>query len=157
MGSKDYEYFLARAKEGKRQVFFAQNSPESTGWSAEFWKIVKERGLVPIFYDGAGREIIPEPGMSDTLDNEINDDFFTAKTIVLYFGTPRTGRDYANHWVLPNLKHLSSDRHLIIYASNDYPIETLRQHGLQSPPTIISNIQEFSAAVRRDLDKLGIA
>jgi hypothetical protein len=157
MGSKDDDYFVQRAKEGERQVFFAQNSPDSTEWSAEFWKIVKERGLVPIFYDGVGRDYVPKPGMANTLDNEMNEDFFMVKTIVLYFGPARPGKDYEDHWVLPHLKHVRPDRILIVYASSDYPTEILRQYGLKSAPTIVSNKQDFAAALRRDLDKLGVA
>jgi len=157
MGSKSDEYFEQRAREGERQVFFAENSPESADWHQEFWNIVKEHGLVPIFYSHVGREYVPARGMANTLDNEMNEDFFAAKTIVLYFGFPYPEKDYEDHWVLPNLKHLRPDRNLVVYVSNNYPTKVLSEYGLNGTPTVVARKQDFASALRRDLQKLVIA
>ena len=131
------------------------NSPEYGNWVGGFTQVVKELGLVPIFYAGAGREIVPQTGKSHTLHNEIVDDFYFAKTTVLYFGPHNPGQDYEDHWVLSELQaFLARGREPIIYVSPSYPTEILREYGLSHAATIVADPAEFTSKLRKDLQRV---
>jgi len=152
---RDDDYFLRRAGEGEKQVFFALNSPGCEDWPFEFARVVKEIGLVPIFYAGVGRDIVPKAGESGTLNDEILDDFYFSKITVLYFGPHKPGRDYEDHWVLSELPGvLARGRQPIVYASPSYPGEILRKFGLDRAPTTITGLAEFVLKLRQDLQNV---
>jgi hypothetical protein len=151
MGSKDDEYFVRRYEAGKKEVFFAINSREDSPWIEAFLRIVRERGLRPIFYSGVGRKVVPPTGQSNTLDDEIRDDFYPAKTKVLYFRDPKNGSDDEDHWVLSNLAHVGTEDALLVYVSKDYPVEVLRRYGFKGTPIVIADPAEFEKSLREQI------
>ena len=151
MGSKDDDYFVRRYEAGKKEVFFAINSRDDSPWIESFLRVVRERGLRPIFYSGAGRHIVPQAGQSDTVDNELSEDFYPAKTKVLYFGEPKKGSDEEDHWVLSNLAHVNTEDALLVYVSKDYPVEVLRRYGFKGTPIVIANPAEFEKSLREKI------
>jgi hypothetical protein len=151
MGSKDDDYFVRRYEAGKKEVFFAISSREKSPWIEAFLRVVRERGLRPFFYSGVGRKIIPPAGLSNTLDHEIRDDFYPAKTKVLYFGDPKNGSDDEDHWVLSNLAHVSTEDALLIYVSKDYPVEVLRRYGFKGTTIVVADPAEFEKSLREQI------
>lgn len=147
MGSKDDNYFVQRSEAGKKEVFFAINSPDHWPWVESFACVVRERNLRPVCYSGARRKIIPPPGKSNTSDNELNDDFYPAKIKVLYFGEAKKGSDYEDHWVLSALAHIHAGDKLLVYVSKDYPVEVLKQYGFKGTPIVVSNHVEFKKSL----------
>jgi hypothetical protein len=155
MVSKSDEYFVRRREEGEKQVFFAINSPDSEPWIAEFLRIVEELELVPIYYSGAGRAILPDDELPNTIDDGIRDDFYSAKTVVLYLAS-KDGSDYEDHWVLPNIRYLSKDRNLLVYTSNDYPNDILARYGSDCVSVVVADAIEFGSLLREALQKFGV-
>jgi hypothetical protein len=151
MGSKSDEYFERRYEEGKKEVFFAINSRDDNPWIDSFIRVVRGRGLKPIWYSGAGRDVVPPAGMSDTLDTELREDFYPAKTIVLYFGEPKKGSDDEDHWVLSNLAHVGTGHTLLVYVSKDYPVEVLRRYGFKGVPIVVAGPAEFEKSLREQI------
>ena len=147
MGSKDDDYFVQRYEAGKKEMFFAINSPSDTPWIESFLCVAREQGLRPIFYAGASRDI----RSAINVDDEIRDDFYPAKTKVLYFGEPKSGADYENHWVLNELAHISPEDRLLVYISRDYPVEVLRRHGYEGTPIVVANPAEFEKSLREQI------
>lgn len=148
MGSKDDDYFVRRYEAGKKEIFFAINSPEDSPWIQSFLRVAREQGLTPIYYSGAGRGIVPPPGQSDTLNDEMSDDFYPANTKVLFFGKPKKGSDNEDHWALSNLAHVSKEHTLLVYVLKDYPVEVLRQHGFKGEPIVVADPAEFENSLR---------
>lgn len=151
MGNKDDDKFVRRYEAGKKEVFFAINSRDDSPWIESFLRVVRERGLRPIHYSGAGRDIVPQAGQSNTLDDELRDDFYPAKTIVLYFGEPKKGSDDEDHWVLSNLAHVGSEHALLVYVSRDYPVGVLRRYGFKGTPIVVPNPAEFEKSLREQI------
>jgi len=151
MGSKDDEYFLKRYEEGKNDVFFGINSPTDAPWIESFVRVVRELGLRPVFYSGASRSVLPEAGNSNTMNDELCDDFYPAKTKVLYFGKPKDGTGYEDHWVLGNLKKVNSEHKLLVYVSPDYPVEVLRRYGFEGDPIAVTSPAQFEQSLRQEI------
>jgi hypothetical protein len=148
MGARDNQ----SPGERKRNVFFAENSPESRQWGIAFQSIVASKGLCPILYSGIGRSLIPDNGCFNTLSDQLTDEFFASKTIVLYFGGPNKPGDFDDHWSLHQLKYLdSNDTDIFVYVSKDFPRSVLRRHGFYFEPVVIAGLEEFRAALQRDL------
>lgn len=146
MGSKDDDYFIRRHEAGKKEVFFAINSHDNNPWIESFVRVVRERGLRPIYYSGAGREIV-----RSNLDAELREDFFNAKTIVLYFGEPKDGSDGEDHWVLANLAHVGAGHSLLVYVSKDYPVEILKRYQFKGTPILVANPADFEKSLREQI------
>ena len=151
MGSKDDEYFVKRYEAGKKEVFFAINSRDDSPWTETFWRVVSELGLRPIFYSGAGRDLDPPAGQADTLNNEMVEDFYPAKTKVMYFGEPKNDSDYEDHWALTKFPHISAENTLLVYVSKDYPVEVLRRHGFKGAPIVVAGPAEFEKSLREQI------
>jgi hypothetical protein len=140
----------------RKQVFFAENSPESVGWCSIFHGIAHELGLAAISYGGAAGSLRPAKlGLASTIDDEMRDEFYPSQIIVVYFGHPKTNGRYEDHWVLQESYPLrDSRRDVVVYASEDFPIEVLRQHNIGIRPRIIRTVEDFKANLRRDLAKI---
>jgi hypothetical protein len=151
MGSKDDDYFVRRYEAGKKEVFFAINSRDDNPWRESFLRVVRERGLRPIYYSGVGREVVPREGKSNTLDEEIRGDFYPAKTKVLYFGEPKNAADYEDHWALSNLADVSTEDTLLVYVSRDFPVEVLQRYGFKGTPIIVADPAEFEKSLREQI------
>ena len=108
-------------------------------------------GLRPIFYSGAGRGIIPPAGLSNTVDNELTEDFYPAKTKVLYLGEPKKGSDYEDYWALRSFAHVSREDTLLVYVSKDYPVEVLQRYGFKGGPIVVANPAEFEKSLRDEI------
>ncbi len=151
MGSKDDDYFVRRYEEGKKDVFFGINSRDDGPWIQSFLRVVRERGLRPIFYSGIGRDIVPQPGQSSNVNDELSDEFYPAKTKVLYFGEPEKGSDDEDYWALGSLAHVSVEHTLLVYVSKDYPVEILRRYGFKGTPIVVTNPAEFEKSLREQI------
>jgi hypothetical protein len=151
MGHLDDDYFVRRYKEGEKEVFFAINSDDDGPWTEAFWKVVQEQGLRPIFYGGAGRDIIPPAGRSNTLNDEMMSDFHPAKTKVAYFGDLNEESDHEDHWILNKLSRIPSGHILLVYVSKDYPVEVLRRHGFKANPIVVADPKEFAESLRKEI------
>jgi len=78
-------------REGER-VFFADSSRDYQARCDVFQRTVQGMGLEPVFYAGAGKAV-----HQSNLDREIRDDFYAARAIVLYFGSPKEGSNHEDH------------------------------------------------------------
>lgn len=106
--------------------------------------------LQPVVYSGAGNA-----ERQSTLDRELRDDFYAARAIVLYFGSPKQGGDYEDHWVLQEIRHIiGSSVPCLVYVSNDFPRAILAKHGYDQEPKIVSTNADFGTALQRDLSNL---
>ncbi len=114
MGSKDDDYFVSRYEQGKREIIFVLNSPDDSAWIESFLRVAGEGDLTPVYYSGESRSLIPVAGQSNTLDNELRDDFYPARTKVLYFGEPKSGTDYEDHWALSNLAYVNTEDTVLV-------------------------------------------
>jgi hypothetical protein len=151
MGAKDDDYFVRRYEAGKQEVFFAINSRDDSLWVDAFLRVIRERNLRPVFYVGAGRNIVPSAGSSNNFDDEIRGDFYPAKTKVMYFGDPKNGSDNEDHWVLSNLAHVGTQHALLVYVSKSYPVEVLRRYGFKGTAIVVADPAEFEKSLREIL------
>lgn len=149
MGHIDDENFVRRYKEGEKEVFFAINSSDDGPWTTAFWEVVKEQGLRPIFYSGAGRSLIPPAGRSNTLNDEMMNDFHRANMKVAYFGNSQEGADHEDYWMLNKLAQIPSGHRLLVYVSKDHPLEVLRRHGFKGTPILVADSAEFATSLRK--------
>jgi hypothetical protein len=135
-------------QKGER-VFFADNSKDCQARCAVFQRTVQGMGLEPVFYAGAG-----EAFRQSNLDREMRDDFYAARAIVLYFGSPKEGSDHEDHWVLQEIRHVAeSSVPCLVYVSKDFPRDILVNHGYHGETEVLSSEVDFSTAVQRDLAK----
>jgi hypothetical protein len=132
------------------RVFFADNSKGGQARADVFQKTVRGMGFVPVFYVGAGSAV-----RQSSLDSEMRGDFYSARAIVLYFGSPVEGSNDEDHWVLDELGHaIASGTPSLIYVSKDFPRDVLAKHGYRQDPEVLMTDADFGAALRRDLAKL---
>ncbi len=138
-------------QKGER-VFFADNSKDDQARCAVFARTTRDLGLVPVSYSGAGTAV-----RHSSLDREIRNDFYAARAVVLYFGTPKEGSSHGDHWVLREIRHVASAGvPCLVYVSEDFPKEILVNHGYQNEPKVTSEA-DFGAALGRDLASLIIS
>ena len=72
-------------QKGER-VFYADNSKDYLTRCGVFGQVVRDMGLEPVLYGGVGNMV-----RQSSVDSEIRNDFYTARAIVLYFGSPKQG------------------------------------------------------------------
>lgn len=155
MGSRDDGRLQERHEAGKEEVFFVTNCVDDVPWIQGFLRAVQAVGsLRPIFYSQAGRWVLPGGGHTNTVDDQIRDDFFPAGTKVLYFGETRTNSDFEDHWVLPNFRAVLSQSNLLVYISKNYPPEILHRFGFGREPEVVSTVEEFEASLTEHLRSL---
>ena len=136
-------------QEGER-VFYADNSRDYLTRCDVFARVVRAAGLVPVFYGGVGNVV-----RQSNVDAEIRSDFYAARAIVLYFGTPKEGSDYEDHWVLQEIRHLAqSDVLCLVYVSKDFPREILATHGYHGEVEVVSSDADFGTMLQQGLAKL---
>jgi hypothetical protein len=136
-------------KKGDR-VFFADNSKSYLQRCDVFGKTAEALGLVPALHGGVGAAV-----RQSNQDGEIRDSFYAAQAIVLYFGAPNDGSNHDDHWVLPELKHrITSGADLLIYVSEDFPVNVLQKYGYADRPQVLSGGNDFGTVLRNDLKKL---
>ena len=132
------------------RVFFADNSKGYLERCKAFTSAVRDAGLVPLSYGGAGTAV-----RQSTLDREIRDDFYGAQAIVLYFGTPENNSNYEDHWALSELKHrIGTNVDFLVYVSEDFPVGILQQFGYVGQHRVLSNSDQFGAVLRSDLERI---
>ena len=89
------------------------------------------------------------------VDAEIRNDFYAARAIVLYFGSPKEGSDYEDHWVLREVRHIAeTDVPCLVYVSKDFPRDILAEHSYRGEVEVVSSEAEFSTSLQRDLARL---
>jgi hypothetical protein len=136
-------------QEGER-VFYADNSKDYLTRCDVFARMVRATDLVPVFYGGVGNVV-----RQSNVDAEIRSDFYAARAIVLYFGTPKEGSDYEDHWVLQEIRHVvESDVPCLVYVSKDFPRETLAKHGYHGEVEVVSSDADFGTMLQQGLAKL---
>ncbi len=136
-------------QKGER-VFFADNSKDYQVRCEVFRGTVQGMGLEPAIYAGAGNAV-----RQSSLDRDMRDDFYAARAIVLYFGSPKEGSDHEDHWVLQEIKHvIESGVPCLVYVSKDFPRDILVKHAHNGEVEVLSTEVEFSTALQRDLAKL---
>jgi hypothetical protein len=127
-------------------VFFVDNSKDNQAHCDVFQRTVQGLGLKPVFYAGPGKHV-----RHSNVDREMRDDFYAARAIVLYFGSPN-GSDYEDHWVLQEMRYVAaSGVPIFVYVSKDFPRDILVNHGYSREPEVLSSEADFGAALRRDL------
>ena len=105
---------------------------------------------MPVFHVGTGTLI-----RGSNVDSEVRADFYAARAVVLYFGSPRPGSADQDHWALPELKHaLASRVDCLIYVSEDYPRSVLIEHGYAGEPTVILAERDFGSVLKEHLEAL---
>ena len=156
MGSVKDEVLAESYQIKRRQAFFAENSPESAEWGTVFHAIARELGLAAISYGGASGSLRPTNlGLASTIDDEIRDEFYPSQIIVVYFGHPKNNGSYEDHWVLEESSHLQHrSRDIVVYTSEDFPIDVLRRHNIRVRPRVVRTVEEFRGSLRRDLRKI---
>jgi hypothetical protein len=136
-------------QKGER-VFYADNSKDYLIRCGVFGQVVRDMGLEPVLYGGVGNMV-----RQSSVDSEIRNDFYTARAIVLYFGSPKQGSDHEDNWVLEEIRHVAeSVVPCLLYVSKDFPREILVERGYHREPEVVSSEAEFSIALQRDLAKL---
>jgi hypothetical protein len=130
--------------------FFADNSKDYLERCDAFARTVRDLGLVPVFHGGAGAAV-----RQSNQDGEMRDDFYGARAIVLYFGSPKEGSHYEDHWALSEIKHaVASGVDCLVYVSQDFPKAVLAKHGYSREPKVLSAEDDLGAALRSDLGNL---
>jgi hypothetical protein len=134
----------------RERVFFADNSQDYQARCDVFRRTVRSMGLQPMVYAGAVNAV-----RQSNLDREMRDDFYAARAIVPYFGSPKEGSDHEDHWVLRELRHvIESGVPCLVYVSKDFPRDILLNHGYNVEPEVLSTEADFGIALQRDLAKL---
>ena len=129
------------------RIFFADNSKDHLERCDVFVRTARELGLVPVFYCGAGAAV-----QQSNQDREMRNDFYGAQAIVLYFGSPKDGSDYEDHWVLRELKYaVESGVSCLVYVSKDFPKDILVNYGYNHEAKVVSAEDDFAAILRDDL------
>jgi hypothetical protein len=132
------------------RVFYADNSKDYLTRCDVFERTVQGRGLVPVFYGGVGKIV-----HKSNVDQRMRDDLYTARAIVLYFGSPKEGSNNDDHWALNEIGHATaSGVPCLVYISKNFPREVLLEHGYDRVPEVLSTEADFGASSQRDLDKL---
>jgi hypothetical protein len=132
------------------RVFFTDNSKGDQARCIIFQRAVRDLGLEPVFYAGASRAV-----RESNVDREIREDFYTARALVLYFGSPKEGSDHEDHWVLPEIRHAArSGVPCLAYVSKDFPKEILVKHGYDGKAEVVLSEADFGPALQRDLGRL---
>jgi hypothetical protein len=107
-------------------------------------------GLKPVSYAGAGKAV-----RQSNLDREMRDDFYAARVIVLYFGSPTKGSDHEDHWALQEIRHITeSGVPCLVYVSKDFPTDVLVRYGYNREAQVVSAEADFGAFLQRDLARL---
>ena len=136
-------------KKGDR-VFFTDNSKGYLERRDVFEVAVRNGGLTPIFYGGAGAAV-----RRSNQDSEMRDDFYGADAVVLYFGAPEENSNHEDHWVLPEIIHLmAAGVDCLVYVSDDFPLSVLAKYGYAGQPRALSVGDDFGAALQDDLQKM---
>jgi hypothetical protein len=105
---------------------------------------------VPVFYGGVGNVV-----RQSNVDAEIRNDFYAARAIVLYFGSPKEGSDYEDHWVLEEIRHVAeSGAPFLVYVSKDFPRDILANHGYRGEVEVVSSEVDFGTSLQRKLASL---
>ena len=131
------------------RIFFADNSKNYLERCDVFARTVLGLGLVPVFYGGAGAAV-----RRSNQDRAMRDDFYGAKAVVLYFGAPKDSSNHEDHWVLPEIKHRIAGVDCLLYLSEDFLLSVLQNHGYVGQPRVLSDGEDFGAALQNDLQKL---
>jgi hypothetical protein len=136
-------------QKGER-VFFADNSKDYLTRLQVFNGTVQGLGLLPAPYGGMGLEV-----RDSNVDAKMRDDFYGARAIVLYFGSPKDGSNYEDHWVLPELRHaVAAGVDFLIFVSEDFPKAILARHGYDRDPVVILPQDDFGTVLKAALEGL---
>jgi hypothetical protein len=59
-----------------------------------------------------------------------------------------------HHWVLPEIKHCITGVDCLLYLSEDFTLSVLQNHGYVGQLRVLSDCEDFGAALQNDLQKL---